>query len=87
MGVRHPRPPACRRTLGRLDAEILWHGPPPAFARGQGAAGGAEASMAAIGPRRRAGGALSGGRPASSRRLGTFRTGFEGNSLPSLTLV
>ena len=43
VGVRHPRPPACHRTLGRLDAEILWHGPPPAFARGQGATGGAEA--------------------------------------------
>ena len=27
-------------AVGRSDAEILWHGPPPAFARGQGAAGG-----------------------------------------------
>ena len=28
-------------AVGRPDAETLWHSPPPAFARGQGAAAGA----------------------------------------------
>ena len=29
-------------AIGRLNAEILNHGPPPAYARGQAAVGGAE---------------------------------------------
>ena len=41
--VIRARLPAVGRPHGRRDPRILRHGPPPAFARGQGAAGGAEA--------------------------------------------
>ena len=40
VGARHPRPPVP--AIGRPNAEILHHGPPPAYARGQAAVGGAE---------------------------------------------
>ena len=38
-------------AIGRPDAEILHHGPPPAYARGRAAVGGAEGAVAAGAPR------------------------------------
>jgi hypothetical protein len=38
VGARHPQPPARHREAE--PAEILHHGPPPAYARGQAAVGG-----------------------------------------------
>ena len=40
--IPHPRLPAMVRVRVRPNAEILNHGPPPAYARGQAAVGGAE---------------------------------------------
>ena len=51
MGARYRLPPPATQSsairgrlpaIGRPNAEILHHGPPPAYARGQAAVGGAE---------------------------------------------
>ena len=54
-------PPA----IGRLNAEILHHGPPPAYARGRAAVGGAVAAGA---PRHPARSARGGGPVSDARR-------------------
>ena len=33
-GARHPRPPARHNVIGQPNADILHHGPPPAYAHG-----------------------------------------------------
>jgi hypothetical protein len=64
-------------VIGRPNADILHHGPPPAYAHGREAVkeavGGAEAWPQVGAPRRRARGTC-GGRPVSgSRRAGGYR--------------
>ena len=55
-------------AIGRPNAEILHHGPPPAYARGQAAVGGAEPWPQAGAPRHPAGGARRGGPVSGARR-------------------
>jgi hypothetical protein len=43
QSVSHPRPPACPSLIGHPNADILHHGPPPAYAHGREAVGGAAA--------------------------------------------
>ena len=60
-------------VIGRPNADILHHGPPPAYAHGREAVGGAEAWPQVHPARRRARG-TRGGRPVSgSRRAGGYR--------------
>ena len=55
-------------AIGRPNAEILHHGPPPAYARGQAAVGGAEPCVAAGAPRHPAGAGGCAPRRACERR-------------------
>ena len=54
-------------AIGRPNAEILHHGPPPAYARGQAAVGGAE-PWPQVHPGIPAGGARRGGPVSGARR-------------------
>jgi hypothetical protein len=55
-------------AIGRPNADILHHGPPPAYARGQAAVGGAEPWPQAGAPRHPAGDARRGGPVSGARR-------------------
>jgi len=57
-------------VIGRPNADILHHGPPPAYAHGREAVGGAEAWPQVGASRRRARG-TRGGRPVSGGLAGT----------------
>ena len=63
-------------VIGRPNADILHHGPPPAYAHGREAVGGAEARPQVHAPRRRARG-TRGGRQACERLSAGWRVPAE----------
>ena len=74
VGARHPRPPA--RHIGRPNADILHHGPPPAYAHGREAVRLAEA-WPQVHPVSCAGHARPAGRPVCERLSAGWRVPAE----------